>query len=257
MTLPPLTVWPPHLSVSVYSELTDERAVFAALADVVRRHGGVGTRRVDVIPPELDFNTLTEPWPRQLDVDPAEFDRLVAGGEDAWTPVAAGFVTTAAGPLVLTYLRRHGDDRHPVEARVYADDLGLPDFVRDAEQDASAERLATWIRGLFRDACERIDPLYAELTIETTLPTPSALDGAQVDNVYVADRLLAADVQLEHDLRMTYDTGDVARWRTGLYCSTWAPFNDAGRTYAYDEGPGRQTALLLARAWGWLSSESR
>lgn len=260
MTLPPLTVWAPHLSVSLYCEQITERAAFAALADVVREHGATPTPRVDVLPAALRFDALTDLPPGSLhclEVEPAEFDRLVAGDDRTRTVVEAGFVTDAAGPLVLTYLRRHGDDRHPIEARVYADDLGLPDFVRNAEQEASARRLAAWVRGLFRNACEQVDPLYAELTIETTLPTPSALDGGQVDNVYVADRLLAADVQLEHDLRMTYDTGDVARWRTGLYCSAWAPFNDAGRTYAHDEGPGRQAALLLARAWDWLSAGTR
>ncbi len=244
-TLPPLTVWAPHLSVSLYSE-DGERAAFARLAEAVTRHGGTGTRRVDVVPAGH-----AEQEPRPLDVDPAEFDRLVAGKDDDWTAVQAGFVTAAAGPLVLTYLRRHDDEeRHPVEARVYADELGLPDFVRDAEQDAAAARMAAWVRGLLRDACESVDPLYSEVSIETTLPTPSVLAASQLSNVYVADRLLAVDAHLEGDLRAVYETGAVVRWRTGVYFSSWAPFNDAGASASDDTG--HHTAMLLDRAIGRL-----
>jgi hypothetical protein len=209
---------------------------------------------VQVIPADLEYRGLTE-LPAEvrveLAVDDATFDRLMAGDDPDRTVVKAEFTTPEAGLLVVAQLpRAGGDDRHPVDASVYADSLGVPPWAWEAGDAERAAELAGWARGLFRAACEEIGPLYAELTIETTLATPSALTDADLGNVYVADRLLLADPQLEHDLRMTYVAGDVARWTTGLYCSTWAPFNEAGRS-AGDESRdvGKTTGWLLARAW--------
>jgi len=243
----------PHLSVSLYCEHLTDREAFAALAEVVRRRGGASNGYVKVIPAGLEYRSLTDlpvDVRVELAVDAVEFDRLVAGDDPDRTVVKAEFMTREAGLLVVSQLSRTGGDRHPVDASVYADALGIPPWAWEEGDEERAGVLAAWARGLFRAACEHVDPLYAELTIETTLATPSALGDADIGNVYVADRLLVADPHLEHDLRMTFETGDVARWRTGLYCSTWASFNEAGRSAGdLSRDIGKTTGWLLARAW--------
>jgi hypothetical protein len=242
---------PPHLSVGLYCERVAEPEAFAALAAAVRRYGAEPRDAVMVVPSRLEFDGLTDlPVEDRIErvVRPDEFDRLVAGSDPAWTVVQAEFVTAEAGLLVLSYLRRAGDDRHPVEATVYADALGIPEELWEPGEAERAARLAAWFRGLARTACEHVDPLYAEVTIESTLPTPSQLIGGDLGDVYVADRLLVSDPRLEPDLRAVYADGAVARWRTGLYCSGWAPFNEAGRTMPYDSDRTWKVARLVDAA---------
>ncbi len=241
----------PHLSVGLYCERVTEREAFALLADAVRRYGAVSNGAVEVVRAGVDFDSLYDLSPEErveAEVDPAEFDRLVAGGDPARAVVQAEFMTAEAGLLVVSYLRRVGDDRHPVEATVYADTLGIPEEIWEPGEAERAGELAAWFRGLSRAACEYVDPLYAELTIESTLPTPSQLMGGDLSNVFVAERLLTADPRLEPDLRAIYADGDVTRWRNGLYCSSWAPFNENGRSMAYDSHQTWEIARLVDAA---------
>lgn len=53
-------------------------------------------------------------------------------------------------------------------------------------------------------------------------------------------------------MRERYRDGAVARWDGGLYCSTWAPFNETGCTMPYDADLGWQVARLIDAAIGRL-----
>jgi hypothetical protein len=72
-----------------------------------------------------------------------------------------------------------------------------------------------------RTACDSITPLYGALMVEETLPTPPKLHTLRSKDVFVPDRLLAADRALEPDLRNHYGDDRISRWRTGIYCAGW------------------------------------
>lgn len=203
---------PPHLSATVYVEDRPDAEIAAELCGVVRNVGGTATGAAD--------------------------ERRTA------------FEVDKVGLVVVQRLLGADGDRSPVAIITYADDLGSPDELWNASERAAAYRLGAWAHDVFRAACLATDPLYGDLSIENTLSTPRALGqgGDRVGDVYVADRLLAADDRLGPRLREAYADGAVEEWEGGLYASSWGCFNAAGRTVADPWAVSGQAVQLLKRA---------
>ncbi|MQA94272.1 MAG: hypothetical protein GEV11_06320 [Streptosporangiales bacterium] len=203
---------PPHLSATVYVENRPETEVFAELCGVVEAAGGTATGDAD--------DTRT------------------------------GFDVPRVGLVVVARLHGADGDRAPVAIITYADDLGVPDELWSASERTAAYRLGAWAHDVFRAACLATDPLYGELAVENTLSTPRALgeSGDRIGDVYVSDRLLAADDRLGARLREAYDGGAVEEWEGGLYASAWRYLNTADRSATDGWKVSDTTVALLTRA---------
>lgn len=225
---------PPHLSVSLYSENLTEDAAFAALCRAVQEAGGTPTGTLQTFPRSFDFcwaSELTDVSQTQTVADDS-FWPLVEG-TDPRTRVAKAGLTADTPGLVVVSLKSKGDDdpsRHPLAASMYADQLGIPVQLWEEGDEVRANKIATWAEGLMRTACDSITPLYAALMVEETLPTPPELDELRSKDVFVPNRLLAADRALEPDLRNHYGEDRISRWSTGIFCAGWQGFHP-GRTY--------------------------
>lgn len=225
---------PPHLSVSLYSENLSEDAAFAAVCRAVQEAGGTPTGNLEIFPRAHDFcwaSELTDVSQAQTVAEDAFW--LLIEGKDPQTRIAkAGFTADTPG-LVVISLKSKGDNdpsRHPVAASMYADQLGIPAQLRNKCDDARAKALAMWAETLMRIACDNIAPLYGAMMVEETLPTPPKLDKLRSKDVFVPDRLLAADHALEPDLRNHYGDDRISRWRTGIFYAGWQGFHP-DRTY--------------------------
>lgn len=225
---------PPHLAVSLYSDNLTEDAAFAALCRAVLEAGGTPTGSLEVFPRSHDFrwaSELTDFGQTQTVAEDAFW--LFIEGKNPQTRVSkAGFTADTPG-LVVVSLESKEDNhqaRHPVAASMYADQLGIPVHLWEEGDDIRANKIDVWAEGLMRLACDDITPLYGALMVEEPLPTPAELDQLRSKDVFVPDRLLAADHALEPDLRSHYGDDRITRWRSGIYCAGWEGFHP-GRIY--------------------------
>jgi hypothetical protein len=220
---------PPHLSVSLYSENQTEEAAFAALCRAVCAAGARPTGNLETFPRSRGFNWASEltDFASELTVSQESVWPLVDGEDTQLRVAKAGFAADTAGLVVVSLESREEGDpsQHPVAASMYADQLGIPAQYWGQGDDVRAKAIATWAESLLRAACDSIAPLYAAMMVEETLPTPPALADLRSKDIFVPDRLLAADPALEPDLRSFYGADRLGRWRHGLYCAGWQSFH--------------------------------
>jgi hypothetical protein len=177
---------------------------------------------------------------RDLGASPLSFD--------VSDQVRASFEIPSVGPALVTYERSEADEAHPVSVLVAAGDLGIPAAHQSASERKRARRLATWSVDLLSRVVTTIDPLYAAIGVEVTLPPPSELRvgrGRLGTEIYVSSRLLTSSPRLEAELRRVWADGSVEPWSRGLFLSGWEPFNAAGLTIPDPQAVDRRVTKLL------------
>lgn len=97
--------------------------------------------------------------------------------------------------------------------------------------------------------CDNTDPLYGAVLAEETLLAPAELSRMRSQDLYVSDRILAADPGLGPDLAAEYGADRIERWSIGLFCTGWdelAPGREFQKEISRDTpGPGARLASAL------------
>lgn len=100
----------------------------------------------------------------------------------------------------------------------------------ERKEQIRADRQAAFLLKALRGLTERFDPVFGAIVAEEPIPTPSDLKagGMRSGDVYLSDRLIAADSKLASLLATAYATGYTEQWRFGRYFSSWGAFNPVG-----------------------------
>lgn len=250
---------PPHLSAAVYCDSFPETEVFGRICRAVQSEGGIPNGFVRVFREGADFDFVTDlgAAAEEIDVSVDRFWDLVEGRVPGLSTVKAGF-RADVGLVVVSYeLRDRQESRHPIDAHIGAGMLGIPEFLWEPQDRAAAAWTAERIRNLLRRVCKDVRPLYGVLAEEETLPAPPDLAGLRSQDLYIADRVLAADPDLERDLEDFYGTDRIERWDAGIFCVSWDVLQP-GKTFskapaAENHWPGTR----LARAISLMQSRHR
>jgi hypothetical protein len=246
---------PPQVSVGFYSERLTDADLFAAVCSLLLDIGAVPSRTI-VVPFERAqaFERIGDLADAlafvNLGSGPAAGERLrqlLASAGSAGRVMQTSFAARPIGTLLVTYEPAAGPDgRHPVAVIASAAPLSLP----GGGAGRGAEAIAHWLRELLRAGCERLDPLYAAIIIEGSIPPPRRMsgDGRLGTELFVADRLVAADPRLITDLAAIFQDGAVESWQGGTFLSGWGWFNQAGRTVQAARTMEKRAAERLAPA---------
>lgn len=220
---------PPHLSVAMYGDGTPDSSAFALVCRTVAVRGGLQNGVVRISQADEGFEWVSDLTGRSVEVEVSSdlFWDMVDGQANGSRAVKAGFTAEPVGLVVVTYeLTKDGErSPHPVAALMSAGPLGIPRDYWSGDDEARAREIGAWATGLLKAICHRARPLYAALAIEETLPVPSHLDDLVSGDVFISGHLLAADPDLETDLREFYGQDRLSQWDTGIYCADWAGFH--------------------------------
>ena len=238
-----------------YSERGGDAELFTAVCELLLDAGATPTgaqmtsaeraqafERVGDLAAELSLADLVR--------EPAAGKRLrwlLSGEAPEHRVLQVGFTMSPVGVLLVTYEPAAGlEGRHPAAVISSAERLSPP----GGGAGRGGRAVARWLGELLRLGCDRLDPLYAAIVIEGSLPPPARLspDSRLGTELFVANRLLAADPELGADLAALFEQGAVEAWPGGMFFSGWGWFNQAGRTVKEARTMERRAADRLARA---------
>lgn len=243
---------PPHVSLGFFVDaLPDEEALEAVCMSLLAQ-GGVPSGPLVVAPrSQGNFESVSD----LAAVLETEVIAAGAAGRQhlierlgAARVLRAGVRLDPLGDGVVTFEPAEANEQHPVVALWAAEELGIPPALQSASERRRARRRAGAVLGVFREVCEALDPLYAGLGCEMTLPSRSRLgpDRARIGTeIFVSSRALAAARALEGRLRQCFAAGVVEAWASGLFCSGWELFNGQGRSVPSPLTVSRQVLSLL------------
>jgi hypothetical protein len=246
---------PPQASVAFYSERAGDADLFSAVCELLL-HAAATPTGVQVAPAKhaQAFERVGDLAAASSSADlgrapvaAQRLRRLLAGEASKQRVLQVGFTMPPVGALLVTYEpAAHPKGRHPVAVVASAESLAPPGGTVGRRGRAVAHRLGE----LLRTGCDRLGPLYAAIVVEGSLPPPEGLsaDARLGTELFVADRLLAADPGLGADLAALFEQGVVEPWLGGTYFSGWGLFNQAGRTIHAARTVERRAANRLLRA---------
>jgi hypothetical protein len=254
---------PPHVSLGFFVDaLPDDEALESVYLSLLEQ-GGAPTGPLLVAPrSQGNFESVSDL------ADVLETEVIAAGAvgrqhllerlgpASEARVLGVGLQLEPLGDGLVTFEPAEANEQHPVVALWAAEELGLPPALQSAAERRRARRRAGAVLDAFREVCEALDPLYAGIGCEMTLPSRSRLspDRAQIGTeIFVSSRALSAARQLEGRLRQCFAAGAVETWASGLFCSGWEPFNREGRSVPSPLEVSRQILSLL----GALRSRGR
>lgn len=226
----------PQFDAGFYRDRPNSSADIAALCVQVQSMRGVH--------PVAGIVAISEAFPRYggfsygLDV-PVEtiaitdFSRPLPRGRQL---LAGSLASSDVGPVVVDFQTVDpellDDVWHPLKVTINGDYLDIS----ESSGGVSVEELkrrnaqAQFLIDAFRQGCEAFDPLYGFICGEEPVPTPADLLTREIysGNVYVSNRLFAAEPDLRAKLDSAYTEGFSASWSNGKYYSSWALLNPAG-----------------------------
>jgi hypothetical protein len=255
MTAPLPSPQPPQASVGFYRECAADADLFAGLCELLldMRATPTGARvapagqarafeRISDLAPELSLIDLA--GERTAD---ERLRGLVGGEAPEQRVLQAGFTARPVGAVLATYeSAAEPQGRHPVAVVASAERLSPP----GGGGGRAGRAVARWLKESLSRGCDCLDPLYAAIIIEGSLPPPALLsaDSRLGTELFVANRLLAAAPGLDADLTALFGPGAAESWPGGLFFSGWGWFNQAGRTIPNARAVERSAADRLARA---------
>ena len=255
MTAPLPSPQPPQASVGFYREYGTDADLFTAVCELLLDVGATPTG-VRTAPAgrarafERVADLASELSPTDLTHEPAAESRLrslLASQALEHRVLQVGFIVRPVGALLVTYEPAVGPQgRHPVAIIASGEQLSPP----GGRAGRAGRAVARWLRESLRLGCDRLDPLYAAIVIEGSLPPPARLsaDSRLGTELFVANRLLAADPALGADLSALFKRGAAESWPGGMFFSGWGWFNQAGRTIPNARTAERSAADRLGRA---------
>jgi hypothetical protein len=144
-----------------------------------------------------------------------------------------------------------GSVAHPVSVTISGALMTMPQQSLRPSERRSAVAAARFVLEAFRTVCEQLGPLYGAIQVEAFLSTPPTLisHAARLGTeVFVSNRLLHADTQLETRLSAAFVEGFAERWDSGIFCSGWTWFNPRHRTVKRPLAVGTEAASALGAA---------
>ena len=253
MTAPLPSPQPPQASVGFYREHGTDSELFAGLCGLLLDTGATPTgARLALADQAQAFERVGDLRLAQADLTPGaeaggQLRSLLSGDVPGHRVLEAGFSARPPGVLLATYEPAAGPrGRHPVAVITSAERLSLS----GRSTGRGGRAVARWLLESLRLGCDRLDPLYASIVIEGSLPPPDRLSAESRlgTELFVANRLLVADPGLEQDLAALLGQGMAETWPGGVFVSGWRWFNDAGRTIPNARTAERGAASRLARA---------
>ena len=253
MTTPLPSPQPPQASVGFYREHGTDSELFAGLCGLLLDMGATPTgARLAPADQARAFERVSDLQLSQADLAPGaeageRLRKLLSGDSPGYRMLQAGFTARPPGVLLATYEPAAGPQgRHPVAVIASAERLSPP----SGGAGRTGRAVARWLLKSLRLGCDRLDPLYAAIVIEGSLPPPTRLsaDSRLGTELFVANRLLTADPGLGADLAALLGEGEAETWPGGVFVSGWRWFNDAGRTIPNARTAERSAASRLARA---------
>jgi hypothetical protein len=253
VTAPLPSPQPPQASIGFYREHGTDSGLFAGLCELLLDMGATpaGARLAPTDQAQA-FERVSD-----LQLAPADLPRgagagerlraLLSGDAPGCRVLQAGFTIRPPGVLLATYEPAEGPrSRHPVAAIASAEHLSQP----GGGARRSGRAVARWLLEALRLGCDRLDPLYAAIVVEGSLPPPGLLsaDSRLGTELFVANRLLTADAGLGADLAALFGQDTTQTWPGGMFFSGWGWFNKADRTIPNARTAERSAASRLARA---------
>lgn len=245
---------PPQASVAFFSERRTDAELFASICGLLLDRRAVPSgaltapaERAFAFERAADLADALTPWDPDRGGAEAGLRRLLAGEDPAVRVMQAWFAVRPVGTLLAAYEPAASPGgRHPVAVIASAASLSRP----GGGAGRNARAVADWLQELLRAGCERLDPLYAAIVVEGSLPPPLGLsaDRRLGTELFVSDRLLAADQRLRADLADLFEEGAVESWPGGTFFSGWGWFNPAGRSIRKARTVEQRAAERLARA---------
>jgi hypothetical protein len=256
---------PPQISASCYFDTMDPEDAFLAVCEQVEAAGATASGVFEVVhaasfPP---FAMISDLVPRlevmQLDVHKSKTEtwkRLIAAQKPEVQVLRAAFEAPKVGPAIVTFEPiPHNPDlhtRHPVAVAISGELLSMPAHVSLSRREQQQAALtAQFLLSTFRSACEAHNPLYSAILVEQPLPTPQQLiegNARLSTELFVSNRLLAVDAELERDLGTLFAAGSSQQWATGVFFSGWAVFSGKVHTIDTPLKVSEQAARYLGRA---------
>jgi hypothetical protein len=130
--------------------------------------------------------------------------------------------------------------------------LSMPAHVSLSRRERQRAALTAQILlSVFRSVCEAHNPLYGAILVEQPLPTPQQLiegNARLSTELFVSNRLLAVNPELERDLGTLFAAGSSQQWATGVFFSGWAVFSGKVHTIDAPLQVGDHAARYLGRA---------
>ncbi|MET8143058.1 hypothetical protein ABZU32_22380 [Sphaerisporangium sp. NPDC005288] len=243
----------PHLSAGLYTEY-GERALFSRVCVALIAAGAEPTGVIGVAPRARGFKMVSDLGAdyQELGLKP---DRLLAIASDAnpgQRAIRMGFRRKPSGLIVVGYDFADRDDDHAVSLLTAARSLGVPQELQSGAELRRARKRGCDFVDLVRRIIVDADPLYGEIGVEISTPTPHTLmkdtETLLPGDLFVSDRLLADAPALRSGLLACFSEGAVSSWENGLHLSCWGMLNDRGVTIPESMGVPRKAARLLGRA---------
>jgi len=248
----PLYPEPPHLTVAVYPDRTEERC-FAGMCEVMEELDCGFQGVVEVAPWDASFEFRSDlaGVASTMEVTPDRFRQIVAGRTGPGRPVRAGYSSKLAGVVVIGYGPAPSGDAHPIMASMHAGALGIPMELWSGRDRSAAARLARWTTDALARAVARCEAPYGGIGVEFSLPTPAELragTASLASEVFVSRDLLDSDADLDAALTAAVSGGGVTPGPGGTFYSGWAPYNDRNQTVPDLPARLRRAGARLGRA---------
>lgn len=256
---------PPHLLAAFYLDRRTPAAAFGLVCERVERAGAIPSGALSIVrgaglPP---FGMISDLAPhlesQTLDMrgrQRQEWERLVRGTSSAAQVLRAGFSAPKVGGVVVEFQPIPDDavgrTLHPVAVVVSGallSVLGIRSLPK--KERRQAEETVRFTTTVFRSICEGLDPLYAGILVEASLPAPPALIAGSArmgTELFVSSRLEAVIPGVKQELAALFANGFHESWATGLFLSGWDALNPGGLGIEAPVAVGAQAARILGRA---------
>jgi hypothetical protein len=256
---------PPHISAAFYFDHLTQATAFAEVCDQVMAVGATPTGayeliRTAVLPhfamisdlgSRLESAQISLPKKRARE----EWNRWINSQELTSHILRAAFKAPQIGIVIVAFEPTSEVDNvrvvHPIAVTTSGALLSMPEHISQSHRERSkAARVARYLLSVFRSVCESLDPLYGAIAVEASLPTPAELGGGARlgTELYVSNRLGIADPTLVADLSTIFANGFTERWKSGMYFSGWAAFNQVGQTLDKPLEAGARAAQRIGQA---------
>ncbi|GAB3143997.1 MAG TPA: hypothetical protein VFS41_01745 [Edaphobacter sp.] len=241
---------PPHLSVGLYCE-RGERELFARVCSSTVNAGAAFSKTIGTAPRCREFHLVSDLGVdyREIEAHPERIWNIVNGNDQELRPIRVGFQHKEFGLMFVTYDFSTQAGNHAVSLVTSAGPLGLPDDLQSTAEKKRAKKWAGKCVDMARSICEEVDPLYAAIGIEMSMPTPLMLRSGALGlgDIFVSNRLLAGAPRLGGRLSEYFSGGHVSTWKNGAFFSSWGMLNPVGKTAPDTETLSFKVAELLGR----------
>lgn len=209
---------PPHVEIGVYIDGVDH-TILNATCEALQTMGGHPTGVALVGYPE-GFRYVTD-LPLILGTWPARCIEL--------QPYRVGFVHSILGEMSVTFAPSTPPNCHPIAIRLSAGPFSIPERLWSPTDHRSALHWRTSIAELYKGLCDALDPIYASIGIEESIPTPSELArGAPLPfDLYVANRVIDIEPMIRQQLLDIFGAFTVQEGPSGIYFSTWSLYDNS------------------------------